>query len=262
MEQFKRAQVILLPTTEVKETDTFIIYKPIKNVWGESIKGKLDSTTNTTYIRNSVLQNKGTLATNSQSKNQFYHLYIISDDEIQEDNDYFIGTISNKIHNSSLIDNIVGKKIIAATDKSLILELKVKANHTDKVKFHLPQPSQQFIDKYIEEYNKGNIITDILVEYNKPCCTCDTGLQTLRCSYSFDDNCIAPNPNNDFYGLNPKVNPKDNTITIKRIKDSWTKEEVIKIAEESYEIGINNGVGDFRNDIDIIDHDEWMKNNI
>jgi len=27
----------------------------------------------------------------------------------------------------------------------------------------------------------------------------------------------------------PRVNPKDNTITIHPIKDSWTKEEIIKI---------------------------------
>jgi len=35
-----------------------------------------------------------------------------------------------------------------------------------------------------------------------------------------------PNPNNDFYGLNPKVN-SDNTINIKPIKDSWSREEVV-----------------------------------
>ena len=103
------------------------------------------------------------------------HLYIISDDEIK-DGDYFLAdnrlnTTSNKglpnwvlckctkVKNSWVYCNEIPdeghngdwcKKIIATTDESL----------------NLPQPSQQFIQKYIEEYNKGNIITDVLVEYD------------------------------------------------------------------------------------------------
>ena len=68
---------------------------------------------------------------------------------------------------------------------------------------NLPQPSQQFIQKYIEEYNKGNVITDVLVEYD----------------YLLDDRAVLP-----YWNL--KVNTKDNTITIKKVKDSWNRDEV------------------------------------
>ena len=73
----------------------------------------------------------------------------------------------------------------------------------------LPQPSQQFIQKYIEEYNKDNIITDVLVEYE----------------YLLNDNTVIP-----YWNL--KVNPKDNTITIRKVKENYTKEEVIKLLEK------------------------------
>ena len=121
------------------------------------------------------------------------HLYIISDDEIKENNTHFYNPHSGQLHISGNHTDYIAinkngcKKIIATTDVSL----------------GLPQPSQQFIQKYVDEYNKGNIITNVLVEYN----------------YFLDDNGILP-----YWNL--KVNPKDNTITIKKVKDSYTREEV------------------------------------
>lgn len=32
----------------------------------------------------------------------------------------------------------------------------------------------------------------------------------------------------------PKVNPKDNTITIKKLKDSYSREEVIKLCKQAF----------------------------
>ena len=144
------------------------------------------------------------------------HLYIISDDEITSKkllntNDYyyirnhynewyvgkFNGVSFDFINNDGNFDSnlFVCKKIIATTDVSL----------------GLPQPSQQFIQKYIEEYNKGNVITDVLVEYN------DTS-------------------KNEFPAFGSpvwlKINPKDNTITIKKVKDSYTREEVIVLCHK------------------------------
>jgi hypothetical protein len=63
---------------------------------------------------------------------------------------------------------------------------------------YISRPSQQFIE-YIEAYNKGEIITDVLVEYHSIINTRNTEryqVQTL------------------------KMNPRDNTITIKKLKDS------------------------------------------
>jgi hypothetical protein len=122
----------------------------------------------------------------------YQHLYIISDEEIKE-GDWCI--INDSIRIGKYDGNINKnwyKKIISSTDSNL----------------NLPQPSQSFIDKYIEEYNKGNIITDVMVEY-------DT---TLGDKEDENQNLIPINI--------IKVNSKDNTITIKKVKDSWNKDEV------------------------------------
>ena len=37
--------------------------------------------------------------------------------------------------------------------------------------------------------------------------------------------------------IKPKINPKDNTITITKIKDSWNREEVIKLCTNAFEAG-------------------------
>ena len=138
---------------------------------------------------------------------KYQHLYIISDDEIKEGDWYFDGTdfIHKKSkHNNTLVDgNKQAKKIIATTDTSL----------------ELPRLSQQFIQKYIEEYNRGNIITDVLVEYEN----------------KFDGKEYVDEL--DAYGYDKvksilKINPQDNNITIKIAKDSCSREEVDRLLDE------------------------------
>ena len=82
---------------------------------------------------------------------QYKHLYIISDEEIKE-GDYVIG-IHGLFGPYEKGDTLYGTppKVIATTDTSL----------------NLPKPKQAFIDKYINEYNKGDVINDILVEIEK-----------------------------------------------------------------------------------------------
>ena len=142
------------------------------------------------------------------------HLYIISDDEIKEGDWKYDTKLNMVIQHRSYTDGC--KKIIATTDSSL----------------GLPYPSQQFIQKYIEEYNKGNVITDVLVEYE----------------YLLDDMVVLP-----YWKL--KVNAKDNTITIKKLKEIYTKEEVCQILEKytsfiwsevgiHYPVSLSNNVKD------------------
>jgi len=51
-----------------------------------------------------------------------------------------------------------------------------------------------------------------------------------------------------------RVNPKDNTITIKRVKESWNREEVekliMKYALEEHDVVISPALG------------EWLKQNL
>ena len=174
-----------------------------------------------------------------------HHLYIISDDEIKE-GDWFLsdsrGTKQEppkyrveqciKFENGWIFGHIEGmevghnpdwsKQIIATTDSSLWRPSHKYASDV----ILLPQPSQQFIEKYVEEYNKGNVITDVLVE-------CE-----LISNEEYFLNTINPDDDVPYFDENLKINPKDNTITIKIVKDSYTREEHISnIKKFSLELG-------------------------
>ena len=155
------------------------------------------------------------------------HLYIISDDEIKENGTHFYNPHSGQLHKSGshtdykAVNNNSCKKIIATTDISL--EPRNLYGNSGLFKTKLPQPSQQFIEKYIEEYNRGNIITDVLVEYQ-------TDFKSETKLYMLS---IGDNPDDFEYGEpTVKINPKDNTITIKKVKDSYTREEVEMLLDE------------------------------
>lgn len=198
MEQFKRAQVIMLP---IKNNNKGLYLNPVPSI--------------------NILHYANRRILNSYISQ---HLYITSDDEIKE-GDWciylglsmrcfkVINAEDNKLYHGSreYFNKSICKKIIATTNTSLIIEGKLY-----KTTSNLPQPSQQFIEKYIEEYNKGNIITDVLVEYEMR----HTGWTEDQSEYTYDE----------FL----KVNPKDNTITIKKLKDNWNREEVIELIKKAY----------------------------
>jgi hypothetical protein len=189
MNQFKKRKMVMLPTNEkasIGELGYIDFYKSV-----------------------SILTEAKLLQGGNWLKQ---HLYILSDEEIKED-DWFYDEfgVTSKIFqrkNSniySLPNNV--KKIIATTDKSLKIadfpELKNTAYRS------LPQPSQQFIEVYIKAYNGGNPITEVLAEYE------------IDIRKSSDPN----------FDLEPfdklKINPKDNTITIRRVKDNFKKEDFL-----------------------------------
>lgn len=178
------------------------------------------------------------------------HLYITSDDEIKEgdcvynNKENIVEQITSKTQLIFVLEenkeNQTFKKIIATTDTSLNIYTWKQSNKkskpynvqqnietTKKVFIPLPQPSQQFIQKYIEEYNKGNIITDILVEYENIYID-SFGTTIIQCekdSDSYLKQC-------EFVTSRLKINPKDNTITIKKLKEVYTKEELCQVLEK------------------------------
>jgi len=108
------------------------------------------------------------------------HIYIISNDEEEEIEvgDWVLSS-SNIVHKCVAINdegrlsfqelNFITvlakscKKIIATTDN-----LRVGASGTNlKESIYLPQPSEDFIEKFIESYNNGNPIEKVLVDYSK-----------------------------------------------------------------------------------------------
>ena len=201
MSTFKKAKVIMLPTNKPSKLGNLATYQ------GKSLAKVIKEGVN---LKNTTVQ--------------FWNLYIISDDEIKlfdwvyNNKENIVEQITSKTQLIFVLEenkeNQTFKKIIATTD--ILLKIEINGNRGNllpDVSFdiNLPQPSQQFIEKYIEEYNKGNVITDILVEYEE------------GRSYSGNKGLIIKEW--------LKINPKDNTITIKKLKDSYSREEVIKLLE-------------------------------
>lgn len=110
-------------------------------------------------------------------------------------------------------------KVIATTDSSLlettvnIGDYKRNPNYI-KAKTSFLLIPQSFIDKYISEYNKGNKIEKVMVEW-------------LRSSDGhYDENDVW-----HWKELGPKLN-SDNTINIQILKDNWNREEVINMLNQ------------------------------
>lgn len=240
MEQFKRAKVIMLPTNN----NSHIYHTKVNNILG--------------YVTGKVESDLEQFPNQTNTQNQ--HLYITSDDKIKE-GDWIIGfnNIVTKAKNNTLVNmtTTIGKickKIIATTDTSLNY-----IKHDDTVPYpkgeqiRLSQPSQQFIEKYIESYNKGEVIIDVLVEYEA---YVETGGYLGIAQHLIEDK------KNWKYQL--KVNPKNNTITIKKLKDSWNKEEVIKLLKLLKKDTINSIDLDINTDNLICDLEinKWIEENL
>ena len=198
MEQFKRAQVIMLPTNNESLNSVCCI---------RSDKPFLMSEQNSPF--------KAKIYDTKDLYHTYFNLYIISDDEIKEGDWYLNSLNTYTIHQhfkNEKLPTYGVRKIIASDNKSLT-NYSVKSNPNSGETTYveaIPQPSQQFIERFIESYNAGQVITDVLVEYMKGITIVDE-LQW---------------ENNQLY---LKINPKDNTITIKKLKDSWNREEITKI---------------------------------
>lgn len=180
---------------------------------------------------------------NSECKG--YHLYFLSDDEIKEGDGYYT-TQGNRVVKCTkeemeiLITTPEIKKhflkVIATTDESLTYTSPVNP-FIENVR--LPKPSDSFIKKYIEEYNAGRQITKVLVEHD---------VREYRGRIA-----------------TPLKVDSNNTVTIKKVKDSYSREEVAKmlhvVGTLSYEYGLyvmkKGGVS--RGDFTITD---WIDKNL
>jgi hypothetical protein len=188
------------------------------------------------------------------------HLYIISDEKIKE-GDWFLEDDRINIHQNngnpdwvlrqctSIFNSWIGcnntkdigynpdwcKKIIASTDLSLKLKTKFDTHISIK---SIPQIPKEFISLYIEEYNKGNIIEEVEVEYEEYA----VGSYGLSDGEPIIDTRLKLNSNNE--------------ISIKLIKESWSREEVIEILmkfDTDSSIGRFNGPNTRTN---------WIKENL
>lgn len=229
MNQFKRAQVVILRSNSSK-------------IWLSDIS------------KNILLYSENIEQLKVGKSINPYHFYIVSDDEITYQNlklvHWYYNTKENRLilfqgsmpkyHYSNL------KEVISTTDNL--------QNGLISVKTTIPQPSQQFIAKYIESYNKGEVIMDILVEYEEKS---NEDIQIDLCTFGHDEGLLV-SERNEYLKTNSndklKINPKDNTITIKKLKDSWNRDEVsnlIKLFANNYQYASND-----------IGYDKWIKENL
>ena len=137
---FKNAQVVLLTTEPIKQEEI---------------------TRNGHYHEGLVLYRDKLFL-----EGYYANIYIISDD-VYKENDWCLDIKTNKTfqykYNARSLST--NKKIIATTDSNLSVQLYNSQNGEHSYISNLPQPSNSFIEKYVEEYNKDNSITDIMVEY-------------------------------------------------------------------------------------------------
>jgi hypothetical protein len=147
-----------------------------------------------------------------------YHLYIVSDDDIKE-GDWIIVLRSNRIFNvpeGFIYDKENVKKIIATTDNSLN-----SPTIMYPTVFFIPQ---LFIDTYISEYNKGNIITDVEIEYEE-------------CIDIFKEHILTGSDTEKECKKYPYLRIKvgsNNTVTIHVPKTTWTRDEVIDLCNRAF----------------------------
>ena len=163
---------------------------------------------------------------------QSQHLYIISDEKIKE-GDWYIDDC-NQIRRSVTSDKEYWsvredyKKIIATTDKNLVTKYDERFEdvtiNKNSLNQKLPQLPQQFIYDYIAEYNKGNVITEVMVEY-EDCGTIDSTCGLIPH--------ISTEGDTFYMGTKLKVN-LHNTINVKLIKNTWNREEVVKLLHKSH----------------------------
>lgn len=246
MEQFKRVKVIMLPKLDTAENVPIL-----KNINNRSNQ-RLYPTTKGYYYTQAYLK---------QEEFEAQHLYIISDDEIKA-NDYWINLDTNTIHTGNLwklANNASScKKIIATTDTSLKLSYDGTTSISkDWGGIQLPKPSEDFVTKYIEQYNKGNVIEYILVAYDN---VCKNG------HYMAEGNltCLYPYCNERMNKV-IRVQTKDNTITIKRIKDTWNREEIrLEFMYALSEFAAERGLTPTSKEMKEINEwsDKWITNNL
>jgi len=160
-------------------------------------------------------------------RKSYQHLYITSDEEFiypSKGIKYYDGEGNIKVSGTGAIYCLSSKNIIATTDKNL----------------ELPELSQVFITKYIEEYNKGDTITNVLVEYKT--------ISTIP--FSKD----APYRDRGYIDV-LDINP-DNTIVTKLIKESWNRNELISLFKD-YRSGLMHIT---QKEIDYTN--KWIKENL
>lgn len=153
---------------------------------------------------------------NSFWKNKWinYNLYILSNEDLKK-GDWCFHKASKSIVQYPDCgypkDHVL--KVIATTDKLITKSTPVRSADDFDLSIYynneyVPNINPKFIEKFVDEYNEDTIIIEVNVEYENA-----------------EDETYG-----EIKGHFPKID-KNNFITITKIKESWTREEVIEFTD-------------------------------
>jgi hypothetical protein len=160
---------------------------------------------------------------------EYQQLYIISNQPFvypPKGTHYYDGEGGIRTAGTGAMYSLSSKNIIATSDKSLGIVtgdklIDSETNTRELIGKLLPQIPQLFIKEYVEV----NGIDNVLVEYKENI----SGGWVPSYNNPDNSNCDQPAEPDGTFSL--KVN-SDNTINIKPIKESWSREEVIESIRE------------------------------
>lgn len=186
------------------------------------------------------------------------HLYFLSNEEIKE-GDWFINIdaiIDNNEENFSDILVLRASKYDANTIKNKkFTSCKKIIASTDKI-LSLPEPSQEFIVEFITEWNQGNKIEEVMVKYEAY-----HGINTsiTEINSISGDGSMNWQGRGDYRDFKLDINPTNNTITIKQIKNIYSREEVINICKN-----LNDLTNKMSNNLGLNSYafNKWIENNL
>jgi hypothetical protein len=157
------------------------------------------------------------------------HLYILSNEDLKE-GDWFIDLHNldkpkfcdnQQLANKLNLKKEQVKKIISTTNKELtIIGRNISYPILGQTITYLPQIPQQFIDYFVSEYNKGNVISKVLVEveeYDKG--YSNKGTSSIPSSFSYWQG----------MGLKIKLNQNNEVNILTKQKQVFSREEVIAL---------------------------------
>lgn len=166
-----------------------------------------------TENKSNIWLRQGKLEVNSSASSRInpQHLYITSDDEIKEGD--WVLTPEGKILQFGQVGTYLSKdkKIIATTDSSLTVPTDIEERKDVLYDNSLPQIPESFIKKFVEEYNKGNVIKEVMVEYE------------------------IVHPDLPILDTIKNIN-----LIIEPIKDSWSREEVEELLYKSLDATVTS----------------------
>lgn len=171
------------------------------------------------------------------------HLYLLFDgsysDGLKYGGDFYVGDYAFDTYNGK-IRVIADTHAITAYDKKIIASTDPKLYVSGKTgKQYLPWIPKSFVEKYVNKYNSGKVITEVSIRYEE---------------------FAVSNRDMEKLGRRLLVDNSANTVIIRDIKNKWNREEVEKLlimccGEVSCEDGILVG----KHPADLV---KWIEENV